>query len=70
MYGTKMFDPFLFDLLRRERVQNPGHKMVAGAKYLRDRVIFVILARVSGTSRKGRLANDTCPESSATELYP
>ena len=42
----------LFDLLRRQRVQNPGHNMAAGARLFRDSVISVILAGVSVTSRK------------------
>jgi hypothetical protein len=42
----------LFDLIRRERVQNPGHKMAAGTRHFRDSVISVILAGVRGTSRK------------------
>jgi len=95
---------YLFDLLRRERVQNPGHNMAAGAvacdicPVIRDSVICVIIAGVSVKSRKWRsrrhlprvirdsvisvilagvtgshgndAADDTCPESSATALYP
>jgi hypothetical protein len=52
---------YLFDLLRRQRVQNPGHNMAAGARHSRHSVISVILAGVSVTSR---------PDSSATALYP
>jgi len=37
-----------------ERVQNPEHKMAAGARHFRDSVISVILAGVSVTSRKWR----------------
>jgi hypothetical protein len=40
MYGPKMFDLFyLIELLRRERVLNPRHKMAAGAIHLRQRYI-------------------------------
>jgi hypothetical protein len=84
----------LFDL-RMERVQNPGHNMVAGARPFRHSVICVILKGVSVTSRCSRrhllrvirdsfksvilagvslhgndvVADDTCPELSATALY-
>jgi hypothetical protein len=51
MYGPKMFGLFyLFDFLRREGVQNPGHNMAAGARHFRYSVISVILADVSVTS--------------------
>jgi hypothetical protein len=50
MYGPKKFDPFLFfDLLRRERVQNSGHNIAAGARHFRHSFISVILAGVSVT---------------------
>jgi tRNA U34 5-methylaminomethyl-2-thiouridine-forming methyltransferase MnmC len=42
---------YLYDLLRRERVQNPGHNMAAGARHFRHGVISVIFAGVSVTSR-------------------
>jgi hypothetical protein len=51
---------YLFYLLRRERVQNPGHNMAAGAvacdicPVIRDSVICVIIAGVSVKSRKWR----------------
>jgi hypothetical protein len=54
MYGPKMFDPFqLFDL-RRQRVQNPGHNMAAGARHFRHNVISVILPGVSVMSSCSR----------------
>jgi hypothetical protein len=59
---------YLFDLLHRERVQNPEHKMTPGARHFRDSVISVILARVSYGNDV--FADDTCPDSSATALYP
>ena len=53
MYGPKSFDLFdLFDLLCHERLPIPRQKMVAGARVVRDRVISVIIAGVSATSRK------------------
>jgi hypothetical protein len=42
----------LFDLLRKERVENPGYNMAVGARHFRDNVISVILASVIVTSRK------------------
>jgi len=45
---------YLFDLFRRERVQNPGHNMAAGARHFRHSVISVILAGISVTSRCSR----------------
>ena len=52
----KCLTPFyLFDLLRKDRVQNPGHNMAAGARHSRHSVISVILAGVSvasGCSRR------------------
>jgi len=45
---------YLFDLLRWERVQNPGHNMAAGARHFRHSVISVILTGVSVTSRSSR----------------
>jgi hypothetical protein len=40
MYAPKMFDLFyLFGRLRRERVPNPRHEMVAGACHPRQRYI-------------------------------
>ena len=45
---------YLFDLLRWERVQNPGHNMAAGARHFRHSVVSVILAGVSVTSRSSR----------------
>jgi len=55
MYGPKMFDFFyLFDLLRMQRVQNPGQNMAAGARHFRHSVISVIVAGVSVTSRCSR----------------
>jgi hypothetical protein len=46
---------YLFDLLRRERVQKLGHSMAAGARHFRHSVISVILVGVSVTSRCCRL---------------
>jgi hypothetical protein len=52
MYGPKLFDLFdLFDLCH-ERVPIPRKKMAASARVIHDRVISVILAGVSATSRK------------------
>ena len=45
---------YFFDLLRRERVQNPGHNMAAGARNFRYSVMSVILADVSVTSHCSR----------------
>ena len=45
---------YLFHLLRRERMQNPGHNLAAGARHFRHSVISVILAGVSVTSRCSR----------------
>jgi len=45
---------YLFNLLRRERVQTPGHNMAARARHFRHSVISVILAGVSVTSRCSR----------------
>ena len=42
------------DLLRRERVQNSGHNMAAGARHFRHSVISVIRAGVSVTSSCSR----------------
>jgi hypothetical protein len=52
---------YLFDLLRRERVQNPGHKMAADVRHFRDSAISVILAGVSVTSRKWRFSRRHLP---------
>jgi hypothetical protein len=55
MYGPKMFEFFyLFDLLRMERVQNPGHNMAAGARHFRHSVMSAIFAGGSVTSRYSR----------------
>jgi hypothetical protein len=43
-----------FDPVHRERVQNPGHNMAAGARHFRHSVISVILVSVCVTSRKWR----------------
>ena len=45
---------YLSELLRWERVQNPGHNMAAGERHFRHSVISVILARVSVTSLSSR----------------
>jgi hypothetical protein len=53
---------YLFDLLRKERVQNPGHNMAAGAKHFRHSVISVILAdvRVTSCCSRRHLARAIC----------
>jgi hypothetical protein len=52
IYGPTILDLFdLFDLFCQKRVPNPGQKMAAGARVIRDRVISVIASRVSVTSR-------------------
>jgi hypothetical protein len=45
---------YLFDLFRRERVQNPAHNMTADARHFRQSVISMILTGVSVTSRCSR----------------
>jgi len=55
MYGTTIFDLFdLFHLFCRGQVPNPGQKLAAGVRVIRDSVISVIAARVSVTSRTWR----------------
>jgi len=45
---------YLFDLLHRERVLNPGRNMAAGARHFRHSFISVILEGVSVTSHCSR----------------
>jgi len=55
MYEPTIFHVFdTFYLFCRERVPNPGQKMAAGERVIRDSVISVIAARVSVTSRTWR----------------
>ena len=56
MSGPTIFD--LFELLCQERVPNPGQKMLAGARVIRDSVISVIAARVCVTSRNDVVADE------------
>jgi hypothetical protein len=61
---------YLFYLLRRERVQNRGHKMAAGTRHFRHSFISVILAGVTWRHGNDVLEDETCPESSSTVSYP